>query len=561
MKRIIFYQNDNTVAEGIKESVSDKTRIEVEWLNSASEIDISITLSDRKPAVFVTDLETITLKSLSVRHLKSILDNSVHLICCLKESELPLVTDQTWIGDWLYTIVDQELAQLTGQLLALTDELPEGQLLSGVSLSEQAEMRFPLFLQSYTYHGAIVESSVSLAPETKIKNNLPGIIDHFFSSFHSITGSLGLTTRSHLAFSHTLTFSYCENQIDKDQFEKFIDDGNYDLNELKIPEEAFKLLDKILIPKKTSPLVATDDSTNGFDQDSDEKKIQLKNICRALAFGHTLTRTNFLDVISIYQSEMKGLETSSDLNFIVFRKSKITKPSEEILKDKPSIIVIEYNRENNFQMIKELVKATTQLKDYFPYFVIFNYKEMEVEELRDKLEYHFVISATFKINDDLILKVLNIYRRKQFEKQQKRAERNFKELIEKNPSFITFDQSRTHLPTVYCDPRSKQFYWRNSFPITIKRLGLLTVTIETQLKLNPGSIITIDSPANLQLFILKSDKSPQSYIGIIHLLTKEERSRYITFLDELELLPDKDDASKNSKPLEALKRKYYHLGR
>lgn len=535
MKRIIFYQKTNTIAEAIKQSIRDKTRIEIEWISSSSQLNPILMLSKARPLVVVTELEALISKKVIARDLRRNLPIPLHLVCCIEEHELSLIQQKKWIGDWLYTIKDKDLSSLTGQLLALTEELQEGQLLSGVDWIKECEISFPLFLQSHTHHSAMIECSVLLPPEMKLDNNFPIKIDHFFASSHTIKGNPSLSTRSHLPYTFNVNFSYGEELSGSDELEKFIENSTYDLNEFGINESVFAILDKILIPTKYSLLVKEENNDAAKSEEPiDSKKEKIKNLSRALAFKAVFKATNQLDVISIYQSEMTVNEHATDANYIIRRIPQIINPADDVLKDRPSIIAIEYSRENNFQRIKELVKATTQVLDYFPYFIIFNYREMPIESLRDKLEYHFVISAEFKLEHKFIMKVLDVYRQKSHLKIRKRAERNFKELLDSHPEYYSIGDEKTFLPMFYGDPRKSNFYWPQKHFAKIKRLGPFSVTFETNLDLSVGSIISINSPRQMQLYILKHIKADNSFIGLIHLLTESERSSYINYLDELE---------------------------
>jgi hypothetical protein len=535
MKRIIFFQKNSTVAEGIKRAVSDKTRIEVEWIDSQSDIDPLALLLDRKPIVIVTEFPQIETNRLNVRNLKLNLLNGVHLVCCLRESEVSKVQARAGLGDWIYTVLDKDLFLLTGQLLALTDELPEGQFYSGIRRNDEVPMTFPLFLQSYSYHGAVIESSIHLSSGQELEESFPLNPGMFYSTAHKVKGSTELTTRSHLPFSYNVVFSYCDQLLEAEKMDKLIANCRYDLAETDLTEEAFAVLDSLLLPPKSLSLISEEGETDEGSPEQEFKQRQrtLKNLCRALTFESVFSKANNHDVISIYQTEMRELKLRDGRNFELRRRPKILNPTDDILRDRPSIIVVEYSRENNFSGIKDLVSATVQFNDYFPYLVIFNFDEMPIKTLRDRLEYHFVVAAKFKLEESFILSVLNLYRQKQIEKKNKKIERTYKEIIKLNPLLYNINQAKAHLVMVNLDPGKMESYWFQSMNIRLKRLGAYTITIESEVYLTAGAIIGIESPFKMQLYILGNDKEANTYLGLIHMISSSQRSLYITYIDEI----------------------------
>jgi len=289
------------------------------------------------------------------------------------------------------------------------------------------------------------------------------------------------------------------------------------------------------LPPKTLSLIneAVDGDEVIPDQELKQRQKTLKNLCRALTFESVFSKANNHDVISIYQTEMRELQLRDGRNFELRRRPKILNPTDDILRDRPSIIVVEYSRENNFNEIKDLVTATIQFNDYFPYIVIFNFDEMPIKTLRDRLEYHFVVAAKFKLQASFILSVLNLYRQKQIEKKNKKIERTYKEILKLHPLLYNINQAKAHLAMVNLDPGNMESYWFQSMKIRLKRLGAFTITIESEVYLTAGAIIGIESPFKMQLYILGNDKEANTYIGLIHMISSSQRSLYITYIDEI----------------------------
>lgn len=228
-----------------------------------------------------------------------------------------------------------------------------------------------------------------------------------------------------------------------------------------------------------------------------------------------------ISVLSIYDDESRFIESAFSKKFktsncVLINRDSCINPLNEIRDDKPDILIVNHSKKLNFEVIKNLIASFTQYKDYFPFVLLFNFETKESpEQLRDDFAYHFVIATKAPFNEDFVLKMLMMYRKKKAEKELDRTKRVKSKVDKAEASAKELDLKYFHNFSIRNHLYDEHFWGSFDSSCTILKMSEYLIEFSSIREIENQSVINIkDLPIALNLLVFKQD-APGKYYGVI----------------------------------------------
>ncbi len=366
---------------------------------------------------------------------------------------------------------------------------------------------------------------------------------------------------------------YHVNPLKPEDRTRLLAEYRYKLQELPIGEFVFDAIEEI--DKKPKSLLLVSDKKEKvslIDEDSPAAAQRNLEICTKAYFFNWLyeavkDQPYYQDTISIYDQRYSilgsGTAKLDQMNSTVLVQPLILDPKRDIVRDKPSIIVVCCDELNNYDKILEIVAATTQVRDYFPFILLFNYVGLDVETLRHSLQYHFVIATKADINESVIQKLLDLYRSKKMEKELKKATKNFESLKQKglNSGHLTEKVFLDHKLYKSIDDMDCLV----SYPIAIEMIWMseFEIVFHSEEKMEIGEIYSLELPISIQILIVphivnsKETRVENCYRGLIHYVDERDKQALRRFVNHVSSLRTARSSALTEDEIVEIKRQYF----
>lgn len=418
---------------------------------------------------------------------------------------------------------------------------------------------------------AEIETSRNLENGTEVEIDLPYLKGFKLGRRQIVEEKRDSDTEIGFKWSYKIKYKIDVSNTRPDEQNNLLGTLRYKLAEEKVDEVIFKTVIDIIKTSKTFKLVTKKVTDENMEKDSKLNIIKNIETCfKASIFNFIHSQLNLekyhFNKVTIYDEQLSSLDQNFTAleesgTFVTFRRS-IIDAKEEIKKDRPDVIAIYYDQQNSFEQVKQIAAATTQFRDYFPFIMLFNFKEPDIDGYRHTVQYHFVIGTAVPINESLILRLVNMYRTKRMSKEQAKASSNYKELISLAPHYVGDDtiflESKISFPPL--DPKGLvefkhliEIIWMSEFEMVFYSKTPLTI----------GEIYAVEIPTRFNIVILphivgsKEATIKDCYRGLIHFIGESDKQVIRRFVNHISKLSEVRKISIKEEEINEIKLQYF----
>jgi hypothetical protein len=497
-----------------------------------------------------------------------------HFICLAPEQARKDIDKRANLGDMIYFIktVEQEDVVYCIKSLLVPDEV-KNQEAAKAFFHEKLELQQIIRICYVTKNHAKIESNRSWADGAMIKFTLPYLGSIFRTAKHKINAKSVSDSVTHFKYNYRLDYQYHTTPIKPDDRSRLLAEYRYKLQELPIGELVFDAVEEI-DKKPKSLLLVSDKKENSVRPDDDSPAAAQRNleICTKAYFFNWLyeqckSQPYYRDTISIYDQNYSiltlGTAKLDQMNSTVLTQSLIIDPKTDIVRDKPSIVVVCCDEINNYDKIVEIISATTQVRDYFPYILLFNYVGLDVETLRHSLQYHFVIATKADINESVIFKLLDLYRSKKMEKELKKATKSFDSLKQRGLEIGQLNEKVFLDHKIYKSLDDIDSLISYSIPIEMIWMSEFEIVFHSEEKMEVGEIYSVQLPISIQILIVphilnsKENNVENCYRGLIHYVDEIDKQALRRFVNHVSGIHTARSTALTQEEITEIKKQYF----
>lgn len=417
--------------------------------------------------------------------------------------------------------------------------------------------------------GADIESNHLFNARSKYQIAFPLYREVFKYPSSELTGPFQNKISSPYKYRYYLNFKFLSDEMKHEERQKLIKEYNYMLKSSGINKQLYEGIEEVTKPKKIS-LVVNESKKSNNDED-DENSLNNVELMAKCFFRHQLGMdyVNQLyphDFVAIYDSNYSllksGCELLKDEKIATFMHHQVIDADAELKRDQPTLIVVMLDEQNTIEKVSDLIKATTKIRDYFPYIVLFNYNGIAVEALRDQLEYHFIVAMPGAPREDVISRMVQIYRNKRIDKEQKRTQRILEELCKITPSARSLDTRFLHEYEVTKDLSDSKSFFFFEEKVELLAISEFELVFASNENYETGEIINLDIPVSMSLLVYQSQDNSSSskggkvYRGLIHFVSEEDKSSIRRFVNAVVKM-NESSQSLTKEALEKMKKEYF----
>lgn len=471
------------------------------------------------------------------------------------------------LGDYIHIIknqtVDEVIEYIAKKLKTPCDLNIHRQK---VSFNDPLQLFYTLRIAHYGRTHAQIETNRFYDNESRIDLTLPLMVDLINSGHHKLIKRSRDGIYSHFRYSYQLEYLFQTNKLESAVRTRRIKDLKYEISTMPVNEKAYQGI--IEATKEKQFIILAEDKKKDLKNMSEDalEQSELELLSRTMFFNRIIEKCHedhvTRNTITIYDRQASLLKTEIrklEGNLIqVIHRDEIGDSNKEMVSDIPSLIVVNLDEKNTIEKVKTMISAVTLLKDHFPFILLFNYQgDLSSDELRHKLEYHFVLTSQDDPSLYLLTRMLEIYRRKKEEKEIQKAEKRLKELQAKDPNFINVSEKFLLDYKVYNELNDPESLIIKSLQAETIWVSETEIMFKTNEPIEIGELFRIKSPFDMQIEIISEEKADENdparkYVAHIHFLAETDKIAIKGFLDELAQLP-----SFNQDQLQQLKEKYF----
>ena len=437
---------------------------------------------------------------------------------------------------------------------------------------ENLTMTQAIWVKYFSQGYAKIETNLDLVEGSLLRINLPIHSNLMRAHDHKVSGKTISDLQNHFKYSYKLEYQYQTGVLRPDLRTKLQYDLRYLLEKFPITEFVFEAIEDLKKKPKTMLLVT--DKVESVTEDEDPVSTAMKNLelLSKTAFFNILVKQTekspyHHNTISIYDRSYAILVLGTDqldkMNTTVLMRSKIENAHSEINKDRPSVIVVCCDEVNSIDKIKDLILSITQFRDYFPFFLLFNYKGLEIDPLRHSLQYHFVVATKADINESLIMKFLELFRVKKMEKEITKAKKNFLSLLSVGLDVGHLDHKIFLDYKIFNTLRDEKNILQYSVGAQLISVSENEIIFRTKEKLTVGEVFAMEEPVKLQILIVPAIKKtneisdPSVYRGLIHFIEPNKKKLLKKFVTRFAQIASTRETSFTDKEILEIKRSFF----
>ncbi len=578
MKKVLYLGREDKFFQNLKVSFQDNKEILIDHAEPASNLlEIIKTIKKYSPNIILYENELF--QHLSPKILSMVRNNPklkvTFFIALCEEIEKNQPGKHFSLNDVIYFIkgIETEDVEYCIKSLLLPSQA-QVKVTPKVLLNDKIVLNQALRVVYLARDHALIESNLDVSNGTILSIIFPYQKEVFKSTKHKLIEKSQTGIVSHFRFNYHLEYQYLTMPLKHDDKNKIVMDMEYDLREKPITTKLYKILEDT--NKKPKKLILAQDKIEKPSAPQLEKEKDLLHETAVLAskafFLNWLIEKSaglplFNDTVTVYDPNQtlrrqdSSLLKQSHLNII--ERESIEKPAEEILKDRSSLIVICYNKENTNEKISQLINATTQLKDYFPFFLIFNYADLTNEILRDKMAYHFIVATKIDIEETTIQKMLQVFQKKRMDKENNRTKTLMSNLRKKDLDFFKIEENLLQDFKIFKDMDDKDSIFFYRFEVEIVWISEFEIVFKSNHKLNSGDILSTNNSLKIQILIIDHIKDSKEsmmkgcYRGIIHFIDEANKTKLRRFINEVTQINSTRESEITLQETSDIKKKYF----
>lgn len=471
------------------------------------------------------------------------------------------------IGDYIYCVKNVSIEDVIfyiSKQLNLRSSLVINQ--KKASYTDWFKMYFCIRVAYLGKTYARVETNRYFSNDSTLQVKLPYHVKLFSSDRHKIRERSTTEIRSQFTYRYNLEYMLHNRKMELLERSNLLKDFQYELKTKPVNESKYLAIIEATKERKIS-LVEGDEEEGQSTSDEDNKMIkQIDVTSRAIYFNWLFEQNSgkisFRDTITIYDREDYFLKKPIDIEnhsmSIIYRKN-IFNYKEDIPTDLPSIIVVNHDKEYNIERIKDMISSVTLLKDHFPFIIIFNYDELPVHDLRQLVEYHFLICLPTPPESEVLIRMLEIYRRKKTERDTQKSHKKLYKIREDDPSFLEHDENLLFDYKVYKKIEDPASLIIDHFEAEVLSISEYSMTFRTATHIEIGEVFRLTNPFDLQLVIMDkvntSNSSSLVFVGHFFFVSETDKMAIKSFVQEVSGLDKPKEISPEK--LQEMKDKYF----
>jgi hypothetical protein len=578
MKKILYFGQTDNYIQNLQKQIDAAFGEEATELYPADDNIFSLfsTCVKVKPDLIVFDYEHFfKLSKPLIRLVRScsILDCS-YFISVVPETRMGELKKSAALGDQIYFIKSFEVDDVMYCIKSLLapDMVRSGNVAKAF-YADHMKMQEIVRVYYLARNHALIHTN-RFFKNGSIPIDFPYYKELFYSMKHKISKQDTSSIHSHFKYSYQMEYQYFTYNLKKEDRDKVMSNFKYDLETAEIKPDLFEHILEVDKPKMM--ILASDkqeDEDDTFDDEEEGKIVQeLTHLAKTTHFNNLLKATDgkpyTLDNITIYDRNYALLKKGTPLLKEEFTSIQMrygsNDPMLEVKRDKPSVLVVHWDEVNNFDVVKQLITATTQMIDYFPFVMLFGYKdEMSIEVLRDKLEYHFVVATKAPVHEELIIKMLTLYRTKLMEKDMKKTAKKMAQLRDKNYDAFLLDDKLLLDYKIYKDVNDEESLF--FYPVDIELLWIseYEIVFKSAFHLEVGEVFKVSEPVDMQVIIVphiegSTEASTEAcYRALIHWVKESDKQSLRRFVNNVAKLNATKNSTLSEKEIVAMKKQYF----
>ncbi|MGE3609972.1 MAG: hypothetical protein AB7I27_10335 [Bacteriovoracaceae bacterium] len=570
MKNLIYLgQHDDYIINLINQTKSEMPETNFVSMEPDSLYDAFFKIIEVSPQVVIFDFNFLhTVRRDLSDQVRRILPNTFFLIVVPSKDAAVKIGRLSAVGDFIYCIKNPTNDDVLNFFRhVFYSDIHKGSPAPKVKFKDHLTLYQCVWVKYLSRTYACLESNRLWETKKEIAIDFPYFRNLFHSKIHQIVNRSTDDIHSHFKYSYQLEFNYLTEDLDSAEKSKLTKDYEYEISTGIISDELYAILDEFLAKKMM--VLAQDkkkDSTSKSLKSHDASLSRLILLSKTVYFNRIMSMEEkdyfFRENITIYDVKGHLLKSGTlaleSCNVSIVHRLKILNPQSEILRDRPSIIVINYSLFNDVERIKELIASSTQVRDYFPFVIVFNYEETTVEVLRDKLEYHFVMSTKITPNESIIIKFLDIYRKKKKERETAKSLKKLGGQWENNPKFLKQDQKVLHEHRIDKSLDDMESLIPFSISVELVSMSEHEICFISETPITRGEIFRINKPFNMQLVVVGVE-SPGKYRATIHFINETDKYTLRGFVADLLEFQKMGTSELYAHDLFVFKKKHFHL--
>jgi hypothetical protein len=528
-----------------------------------------------KPQLIILELQAPDLQIGKLIKLVSV--NSkigpIPFICVMDEDIGNKIGKLPILGDAIYFYKDSDHEALFMCLRSLLNsESFQNEKIPTATFSENLTITQAIWVNYFSQTYAKIETNLDLIEGSLLRINLPIHSNIMRAHDHKVSGKTISDLQSHFNYSYKLEYQYQTGALKADLRTKLQYDLRYVLEKCPITEFVFEAIEDLKKKPKTMLLVT--DKVESITEEEDPVSTVMKNLellSKTIFFNILIKQSEkspyHFNTVSIYDRSYALLVIGTDqldkMNATILMRPRIENAHSEIHKDRPSVIVVCCDEVNNMDKIKELIFSITQFRDYFPFFLLFNYKGLDIDPLRHSLQYHFVVATKADINESLIIKFLDLYRVKKMEKEITKAKKNFQSLTSIGLDVKNIDHKVFLDYKIFNSLGDEKSVLQYSVSVQLISISENEIIFRTTGKLKVGDIFGLEQPVKLQILIVPALKNSKSisdtsvYRGIIHFIEPAKKKLLKKFVTRFAQVSSNRDTLLSEKEIIEIKRGFF----
>lgn len=576
MKKILYIGKEDAYIDSIEDQIHSS--IQVEKYDHQGNIAAALKkILISSPSLLILDFpghfavlnKLIGLVRLNWPHKK------IPILCFTPENAQKELHQLSLVGSVIYFIksIDQDDAVFCISTL-LSPELNFSENVSKAIFQEQTHFSDIVWINNLSVSHYTFETNRIFKSGDEVKLNLPFFSHPLRLLMHKITTEKSKTVQSSFNYSYRLDYLFSYDQLRPEDRTKLLMDFKYTIEKLPIKEFVYEWIQEFY--KKPKKIVLASDKDHDFDFDTSFQQVapSVKNLeisSKTVIFnwiyeqakGKPLTK----DSITIYQDNFGLLESGTPLlereNTVIHFRQMILQAEEEVLKDRPSVIAILVDEVNSLEKVFQLILGAIKLKDYFPFVILFNFPSDNVEEIRSKLQYHFVITTKLDVSETIILKMLELYRKKKLEKDLKKIVKFLDSMKLLELDIGIFSEQLFYDYRAFTKAEGKESYLYVGLSVEIKWMSEFEVVFLSEQEIQVGEVFLWEFPFPLHVVIVPYEKKTNEpvqknlYKGLIHFMNEIDKKILRRFINHITSLASTRKKPFSHQEITALKKQFF----
>jgi DNA-binding NarL/FixJ family response regulator len=576
MKKILYLGRNDNYIDAIDERLKTSFRIE-KYDHQGKSILALKKILITSPSLIILDFYdnylnlSKTINLIRLHHQLQVLP----VICITQESAQKEMERLSLVAGVAYFVrsVDMDDAIYCIKAL-LAPELLITEKTAKAVFQEHTQLSDIVWINNVNSSHLIIETNRFFKNGDEIKVNIPYFSSLFRLQKHKIASDGSKTAQMPFRNSYRLDYVFSYDQLRPEDRTKLLTEFKYKIESLPIKEFTYEWIQEFEKKPKKILLVSDKDQDLNFDPNMQHVALSVRNLetsAKTIIFnwvqeetkGKVLTK----DTITIYQQSYGLLESGTPFldqaNTVVKHRQIISHPIDEIMKDRPTVIAIFVDEGNTIEKVSELVKAMTAIKDYFPFIILFNFSSEDIEEIRTKLQYHFVITTKVDVSESLILKMLELYRKKKLEKDLKRIYKFFESMKLKGMDLGLLSEQLFFDHRAFRKTEDKQSFMYLGLPIEIKWMTEFEIVFSSEQQLYPGEVLLLEFPIRLSILIVPHLKGSKEslhknlYRGLIHFVSDTDKKILRRFINHVATLSEVRGKALTHQEIEGVKKQFF----